>query len=74
MPKTFQTDWHTGQKWLLRWPTRMRSYGRSAHRAGIPGALINPEVVLEFPAAVDPVDARPVVQDSFVQHLTDCTQ
>src|SRR3972149_2440648 len=34
---------------------------RAAHRAWLPATLVNPEVILEVAAAVDPVDAGAVV-------------
>ena len=44
---------------------------RPANRAGLALTAIDPEMVLEIPAAVDPVDAGTVPADSFHQHLPD---
>ena len=44
---------------------------RSANRAGLALASIDPEMVLEFPAAVNPIDTGPVPADPFFQHFSD---
>ena len=44
---------------------------RPADRAGLALAAIHPEMVLEIPAAVDPVYAGPVPPNALFQHLPD---
>ncbi len=48
--------------------------GSSTDLAGFACALVDPEVVLEIPTAVDPIDASPVVADALLQHLPDGCQ
>lgn len=42
-----------------------------ALRAGLPGALVNTEIVLKIAAAVDPIDAGPIAADAFIQGFAD---
>ena len=44
----------------------------TANRAGFALAAINPEMVLEISATIDPVYAGAVAADAFLQYLPDC--
>ena len=44
---------------------------RAANRAGLSLAVVHPEIILEFAAAIDPVNGRAVAADAFLQNLTD---
>ena len=44
---------------------------RSANGAGLALTAIDPEMILEITAAVDPVYTGPVTLDTFLQHLPD---
>ncbi len=44
---------------------------RPTNRTWLPGALVNPEIILEFPAAVHPIDTRSIPPDAFFEHLPD---
>ena len=43
----------------------------TTYRAGLPGTLVNPEMVLKISPAINPVDAGAVAGDPGLQHLTD---
>ncbi len=42
-----------------------------ADGAGLAGPPIHPEMILELSTAVDPIDARAIVADAFLQHFPD---
>jgi len=44
------------------------------NQARFAGALVDPEMVLEIPTAVHPVDACPIALDPLRQSLADCSQ
>ena len=48
--------------------------GRSADRTRLSRPLVNPKVVLEFTAAVDPVDARPMMENACLENLANARQ
>ena len=48
--------------------------GRPADPAGLLGALVHKEVILEITAAVDPIDAGPMMVNTCLQYFTDILQ
>lgn len=48
--------------------------GGATHRAGLAGALIYTERILEISSTVDPIDAGAVAPDAFFQYRANGTQ
>jgi hypothetical protein len=48
--------------------------GRATAGTGLVGLLVSFEVVLEFPAAVNPIDAGPVAADALAQDFANGAQ
>lgn len=48
--------------------------GGATHRAGLAGALVDAERILEVSSTVDPIDAGAVASDAFFQYRADGTQ